>query len=210
MLLYWVLLPTVWLLSRLIWRFEIIGRENLRAVRDGRPYVITPNHISNLDPVFVALTVFDWRRLRILAKEELFRNPLAGWFLHCMGAVAIERGKGDTSTLDRITDECRRGRGVLIFPEGTRTKTGSLGMLKSGAFVIASASGADVLPCRIIYGTKDGRMHLFCKVRICFGPAIPAAELQITDPKRKVAALRTMKNRLKADLETLLEENAFH
>lgn len=210
MLLYWVLLPTIWLLSRLIWRFEIIGRENLRAVRDGRPYVITPNHISNLDPVFVALTVFDWRRLRILAKEELFRNPLAGWFLHCMGAVAIERGKGDTSTLDRITDECRRGRGVLIFPEGTRTKTGSLGMLKSGAFVIASASGADVLPCRIIYGTKDGRMHLFCKVRICFGPAIPAAELQITDPKRKVAALRTMKNRLKADLETLLEENAFH
>lgn len=210
MLLYWVLLPTIWLLSRLIWRFEIIGRENLRAVRDGRPYVITPNHISNLDPVFVALTVFDWRRLRILAKEELFRNPLAGWFLHCMGAVAIERGKGDTSTLDRITDECRRGRGVLIFPEGTRTKTGSLGMLKSGAFVIASAAGADVLPCRIIYGTKDGRMHLFCKVRICFGPAIPAAELQITDPKRKVAALRTMKNRLKADLETLLEENAFH
>lgn len=210
MLLYWVLLPTVWLLSRLIWRFEIIGRENLRAVRDGRPYVITPNHISNLDPVFVALTVFDWRRLRILAKEELFRNPLAGWFLHCMGAVAIERGKGDTSTLDRITDECRRGRGVLIFPEGTRTKTGSLGMLKSGAFVIASAAGADVLPCRIIYGTKDGRMHLFCKVRICFGPAIPAAELQITDPKRKVAALRTMKNRLKTDLETLLEENAFH
>lgn len=210
MLLYWVLLPTIWLLSRLIWRFEIIGRENLRAVRDGRPYVITPNHISNLDPVFVALTVFDWRRLRILAKEELFRNPLAGWFLHCMGAVAIERGKGDTSTLDRITDECRRGRGVLIFPEGTRTKTGSLGMLKSGAFVIASAAGADVLPCRIIYGTKDGRMHLFCKVRICFGPAIPAAELQITDPKHKVAALRTMKNRLKADLETLLEENAFH
>lgn len=210
MLLYWVLLPTIWLLSRLIWRFEIIGRENLRAVRDGRPYVITPNHISNLDPVFVALTVFDWRRLRILAKEELFRNPLAGWFLHCMGAVAIERGKGDTSTLDRITDECRRGRGVLIFPEGTRTKTGSLGMLKSGAFVIASAAGADVLPCRIIYGTKDGRMHLFCKVRICFGPAIPAAELQITDPKHKVAALRTMKNRLKTDLETLLEENAFH
>lgn len=209
MLLYWILLPTIWLLSRLLWRFEIIGRENLQAVRDGRPYVIAPNHISNLDPVLIALTVFDWRRLRILAKEELFRNPLAGWFLHCMGAVAIERGKGDTTTLDRVTEECRRGRGVMIFPEGTRTKTGSLGVLKSGAFVIAAAAGADMVPCRIIYGTKDGRLHLFCKVRICFGPAIPAADLQITDPKHKIACLRAMKNHLKTDLEALLEANRF-
>lgn len=209
MLLYWILLPTIWVLSRLIWRFEIIGRENLAAVRDGRPYVIAANHIANLDPVFIALTVFDWKRLRILAKEELFRNPLAGWFLRCMGAVSIERGKGDTSTLDRVTEACRNGRGVLIFPEGTRTKTGNLGVLKSGAFVIAAAAGADMLPCRIIYGTKDGRFRLFCKVRICFGTPIPAAELQITDPKRKIAALRAMKNRLKDDLETLLEENKF-
>ena len=45
----------------------------------------------------------------------------------------------------------------MIFPEGTRTKTGKLGMIKSGAFVIAAAAGADMLPVRIIYGTKDGR-----------------------------------------------------
>lgn len=209
MLLYWILLPLVWVLSRLVCRFEIIGRENLGAVRDGRPFVIAANHISNMDPVFLVLTVFDWRRLYILAKEELFRNPLVGWFLRCMGAVSIERGKGDTSTLDRVTDACRRGRGVLIFPEGTRTRTGSLGMLKSGAFVIAAAAGADMVPCRIIYGTKDGRFRLFCRVRICFGPAIPAAELQISDPKRKIASLRAMKNRLKGELETLLEENRF-
>lgn len=209
MLLYWILLLPAWVLSRLVCRFEIIGREHLTAVRDGRPYVIAANHISNMDPIFVVLTVFDWRRLTILAKEELFRNPLVGWFLRCMGAVSIERGKGDTSTLDRVTEACRRGRGVLIFPEGTRTKTGSLGVLKSGAFVIAAAAGADMLPCRIIYGTKDGRFRFFCKVRICFGPAIPAADLQITDPKHKIAALRTMKNRLKGDLEALLEENKF-
>ena len=67
----------------------------------------------------------------------------------------------------------------MIFPEGTRTKTGKLGMIKSGAFVIAAAAGADMLPVRIIYGTKDGRLHLFCKVRIVFGEAIPAADLQI-------------------------------
>ena len=209
MLLYWILLPIVWVLAHIVWRFEIIGRENLKAVRDGRAYVIAPNHIANLDPVFVAITVFDWKRLRILAKEELFKNPLAGWFLRCMGAVSIERGKGDTVTLEKITNECRNGTGVMIFPEGTRTKTGKLGMLKSGAFVIAASAGADMLPVRIIYGTKDGRMHLFCKIRIVFGPAIPAEELQIKDPTHKVAELRRMKNRLKDELERLLVENAF-
>ena len=50
----------------------------------------------------------------------------------------------------------------MVFPEGTRTKTGKLGMIKSGAFVIAAAARADMLPVRIIYGTKDGKMHQMC------------------------------------------------
>ena len=209
MLLYWILLPIIWVLAHIVFRIQVIGRENLKAVRDGRAYVIAPNHIANLDPVLIAITVFDWKRLRILAKEELFKNPLAGWFLRCMGAISIERGKGDTVTLEKITNECKNGTGVMIFPEGTRTKTGKLGMIKSGAFVIAAAAGADMLPVRIIYGTKDGRLHLFCKVRIVFGEAIPAADLQIKDPSHKIAELRRMKNRLKDELEALLKANAF-
>ena len=105
MLLYWILLPIVWVLAHILFRFEVIGRENLKAVRDGRAYVIAPNHIANLDPVLIAITIFDWKRLRILAKEELFKNPLAGWFLRCMGAVSIERGKGDTTTVEKLTNE---------------------------------------------------------------------------------------------------------
>ena len=207
MLLYWILLPIVWVLAHILFRFEVIGRENLEAVRDGRAYVIAPNHIANLDPVLIAITIFDWKRLRILAKEELFKNPLAGWFLRCMGAVSIERGKGDTTTVEKLTNECKNGTGIMIFPEGTRTKTGKLGVIKSGAFVIAAAAGADMLPVRIIYGTKDGRLHLFCKVRIVFGEPIPAADLQIRDQSHKMAELRRMKNRLRDELEQLLDLN---
>ena len=152
MLLYWILLPIVWVLAHILFRFEVIGRENLKAVRDGRAYVIAPNHIANLDPVLIAITIFDWKRLRILAKEELFKNPLAGWFLRCMGAVSIERGKGDTTTVEKLTNECKNGTGIMIFPEGTRTKTGKLGVIKSGAFVIAAASGADMLPVDVMDG----------------------------------------------------------
>ena len=117
--------------------------------------------------------------------------------------------KGDTVTLEKITNECKNGTGVMIFPEGTRTKTGKLGMIKSGAFVIAAAAGADMLPVRIIYGSKDGRIHLFCKIRIVFGTPIPAEELQIKDQSHKMAELRRMKNRLRDELEQLLADNAF-
>ena len=55
------------------------------------------------------------------------------------------------------------------------------------------------MPVRIIYGTKDGRLHLFCKVRIVFGEPIPAADLQIRDQSHKMAELRRMKNRLRDD-----------
>ena len=126
-----------------------------------------------------------------------------------MGAVSIERGKGDTTTVEKLTNECKNGTGIMIFPEGTRTKTGKLGVIKSGAFVIAAAAGADMLPVRIIYGTKDGRLHLFCKVRIVFGEPIPAAALQIRDQSHKMAELRRMKNRLRDELEQLLADNAF-
>ena len=66
-----------------------------------------------------------------------------------------------------------------------------------------------MLPCRIIYNTKDGKLHLFCRVRVVFGPAIPASELQITDAGHKVTALRHMKRRLKTALEDLLETYEF-
>lgn len=204
MLLYWIILPIVWVLARILWRIEVVGLEHYKAVHDGRALVIACNHIANLDPVFIAVAVTDWSRMIILAKEELFKNPLIGWFLRCMGAVAIDRGKGDTTTLEQVTGGCRKGRTVLIFPEGTRTKNGKLGNLKSGAFVIAGAAGADMLPCRIIYDTKAGRLHLFCRIRIVFGPAIPADELQIADATHKVTALRHMKNRLRTSLEALL------
>ena len=77
MLLYWILLPIVWVLAHILWRFEVIGREHLKSVQDDRPYVIAANHIANLDPVFILIEVFSWRRLHIPAKEELFKNPLA-------------------------------------------------------------------------------------------------------------------------------------
>ena len=99
MILYYIVLPIVWVLIHLLWRIEVIGLD--RVPRD-RPVVLAPNHISDLDPVFVLGMIFDFHRYRILAKKELFQNPVIGWFLGCLGAVPIDRGAGDTG--DRSTE----------------------------------------------------------------------------------------------------------
>ena len=100
------------------------------------------------------------------------------------------------------------GRGLLVFPEGTRSKDGQLGTVKSGAFVVASAAGVDMVPCRILYDTPDGKMHVFCRARVCFGKPIPAAELAMGE-KRDMAKLRENKQRLIAAWTALYEENRF-
>lgn len=206
MLLYWILLPIVWPLLHILWRIEVVGKENIPR---GRAHVITSNHLSDLDPVYILEAVFSWKRYTILAKQELFKNPLIGWFLSCMGAVPIDRGKGDMDTVNKVTDECKNGTSILIFPEGTRSKTGELLTLKSGAFLIAGNADADMVPCRIIYDTPDKRMHMFCRIRICFGTPIPAEEMKVEDPRRSVPKLRALRTRLKTELERLYEENHF-
>lgn len=77
MLLYWILLPIVWPLLHILWRIEVVGKENIPR---GRAHVITSNHLSDLDPVYILEAVFSWKRYTILAKQELFKNPLIGWF----------------------------------------------------------------------------------------------------------------------------------
>ena len=206
MVLYWIILPIVWVLIHILWRIEVV---RLDKVPPDRAIVLAPNHISDLDPVFVLGMILDFSRYRILAKKELFKNPFIGWFLGCLGAVPIDRGKGDTETIDRVIAECKQGTKVLVFPEGTRSKDGRLGKMKSGAFVIAAKAGADILPCRIIYDTPDARMHLFCRIRICFGELIPAGEAKPDDPRHEVRQLRALRTQVTAQLEELYAQHHF-
>lgn len=199
---YWIIMPAAWFVWHLAFRIRVIGRENL--IRD-RGFVLCPNHISAIDPVFVVTARFWGRPMAILAKEELFHiNRLLTWMWRNVGLVCVRRGKGDSAMLEGVVDAVRGGRGVLIFPEGTRTKDGNLGKLKSGAFVIAAEAGVDMVPCRIIY--KGGRMRVFGRCTIVFGKPIPAGKLALGEP-RSAKRLRECKDLLRAELEKLLEEN---
>ncbi len=199
---YWIVMPLAWLFWHLGFRIRVIGRENLIK---GRGFVLASNHISAIDAVFIIISRFFGAPMVILAKDELFgKNKFLDWFFIHVGMVCVHRGKGDTAVLDDTVREVKKGRGTLVFPEGTRSRDGNLGRLKSGVFVIADAAKADIIPCRVIY--KGGKMRLFGTCTVVFGKPIPAAELTL-GAHRSAARLRECKQRLTDELEKLLEEN---
>ena len=195
MVLYYILLPLAWLVFHIGFRVRTEGRENLKKVQT-RGYILAPNHISAIDPVFVIITRFWGRRMIVFAKKELFEiNAFLSWFFRCAGAMCVRGTKEEAAVIDETVTRCRNGESLLIFPEGTREKDGTFLQPKSGLFVIAAAAAVDVVPVRIHYETPDGKMKLFCKVRVVYGEPMPAARFAM-ESRRDMKKLRANKQAL--------------
>ncbi len=195
MVLYYILLPLAWLVFHIGFRVECVGRENLKKVQTGG-CVLAPNHVSAIDPVFVVITRFWGKRMVVFAKKELFEiNALLTWFFRCMGALCVRGTRDELETIDKTVEVCKNGGTLLIFPEGTREKEGKLLPPKSGLFVIAAQAAVDVVPVRILYDTPDGKMRLFCKVKVIYGEPMPAAQFAM-ESRRDLKTLRANKQAL--------------
>ena len=195
MVLYYILVPLAWIVFHIGFRVECVGRENLKKVQT-RGCILAPNHISAIDPVFVVITRFWGRRMVVFAKKELFEiNALLSWFFRCCGALCVRGTKEEVTAIGETVKQCQNGGTLLIFPEGTREKDGVLLQPKSGLFVIAAEAGVDVVPVRIYYDTPDGKMKLFCKVRVVYGEPMPAAQFAM-ESRRDVKKLRANKQAL--------------
>ena len=195
MVLYYILLPLAWLVFHIGFRVECVGRENLKKVQTGG-CILAPNHVSAIDPVFVVITRFWGKRMVVFAKKELFEiNALLTWFFRCMGALCVRGTRDELETIDKTVEVCKNGGTLLIFPEGTREKEGKLLPPKSGLFVIAAQAAVDVVPVRILYDTPDGKMRLFCKVKVVYGEPMPAAQFAM-ESRRDLKTLRANKQAL--------------
>lgn len=195
MVLYYILLPLAWIVFHVGFRVRTEGRENLKKVQT-RGYILAPNHISAIDPVFVIITRFWGRRMIVFAKKELFEiNAFLSWFFRCAGALCVRGTKDEVAVIDETVARCQNGESLLIFPEGTREKDGTFLQPKSGLFVIAAAAAVDVVPVRIHYETPDGKMKLFCKVRVVYGEPMPAAQFAM-ESRRDMKKLRANKQAL--------------
>lgn len=195
MVLYYILLPLAWLVFHIGFRVECVGRENLKKVQTGG-CILAPNHVSAIDPVFVVITRFWGKRMVVFAKKELFEiNALLTWFFRCMGALCVRGTRDELETIDKTVEVCKNGGTLLIFPEGTREKEGKLLPPKSGLFVIAAQAAVDVVPVRILYDTPDGKMRLFCKVKVIYGEPMRAAQFAM-ESRRDLKTLRANKQAL--------------
>ena len=120
---------------------KVEGRENLPS----GSYVIASNHRSYADPPLIAITS-GCSKFSFVAKAELFRNPFFGWLIRKLGAFPVSRGNGDLSVIDDSVSKIKDGRRLVIFPEGTRSKTGKVGKGKTGVALIAARAGVPVVP----------------------------------------------------------------
>ncbi len=179
--------------------YRFVHRDKLPK-KDGT-YIVCCNHISMVDPVFLFLAC----RFPIffMAKEELFRNRLFGWFLKtCFGVFPVSRGKGDTTAITTALSVLENGHALGIFPEGTRSKDGTLGNAKSGTALVAAKAKAPIVPCAVF--TKDGKVRLFHKTTVVFGDTLSLEELHLDSEKPDI---RFASRKIMTVIGDLIEEN---
>jgi 1-acyl-sn-glycerol-3-phosphate acyltransferase len=140
--------------AMLIWfRLQRSGREHAR-ISGG--LIVASNHRSFLDP-FVIGALLPWRRrIQFVAKVELFEKAWIGWLLSRLGAFPIRRGQSDETAMETARLIIERGGTVIMFPEGTRHRTGSLGRPRRGVGRLALETGAPVLPVAV-QGSEEVR-----------------------------------------------------
>ncbi len=207
-MLYPIIVTGAWVIFHIFFRIQVIGKENLKKI-ESAGFILAPTHISAIDPVFVVIARFWGKRMVVFGKKELFEiNLFVTWFLKQCGCVMVRGTKDEMETLNNTIEECKKGRGLLLFPEGTREKEGKMLPPKSGLFVVAAGAATDVIPCRVLYDTPDGRMKLFCRVRVIFGDPMPAAQFAM-ESRRDVKKLRANKQALTAAWQELGEKYGF-
>jgi len=176
-------------------RVRVIGAENIQI---GRAAVYASNHSSNIEPpaVFIALRAL-FPQLRVLYKAELRKLPVLVWVFDAAGFVPIERANRGQSfpAVDAAARALRTGASFLIFPEGTRSRTGELLPFKKGGFIMAIDGGAPVVPVTVSGGRaamrKGSPLIWPVVVTVVFGPAIPTSTLTTDDRDALIARTRT-------------------
>lgn len=167
---YLFLKTLVKLFYGLIYRIEIVGLERLPR---GQALILAPNHIHFADPLIIGAYFPD--HLHLMAKKELFRNPLLAKIISIMGAFPVDREGNDIRAIKQSLKVLKSDQPLLIFPEGTRNTLSGKAHLdgKPGVPVIAIRSKVPVVPVTI-----DSTYKWFSKVRITYHEPVSLAQYE--------------------------------
>ena len=159
--------------------FRVEGLENIPKTG---ALIIAGNHLSNADPPAIGAFAGTVRDSRFMAKKELFAIPLLGWFFRHCGYISVDRKRtiGDFGALEGAIKALGNGESIVMFPEGTRSKTGQPQKPKSGIGFLVYKTGAPVLPVRI-----DGTFGFpwVRKIRVKIGQPFTLQKDSAVEPK---------------------------
>jgi 1-acyl-sn-glycerol-3-phosphate acyltransferase len=141
---------------------HVVGQH---IVPETGPLIIASNHLSGVDVPLIP--AYLKRRVVYMAKEETFTSRW-GWLIRFLGAFPVRRGEADRQSLRAAEEQLKAGRILCIFPEGTRSKTHTLGQAHAGTGMIALRSGAPVLPVAI-WGSEYAFKKFRPRVHVVFG-----------------------------------------
>ena len=146
---YWLSKYVVGALCTIVWRLRVIDAQ--KVPRTG-PVIIASNHIAYCDPP--AIGVSCPRPVSFMAKQELFDIWYLGWLIRLLYSFPIDRSRGDVASMKVALGVLKSGACLGIFPEGTRNKAGAKMPPGLGIALLASWSGAQVVPA-FVSGTAD-------------------------------------------------------
>ncbi len=136
------------LLCRIVYRTYFRGRTlHLDRVPNSGPVLLVANHQSFLDPPIAALSLN--RECGYIARDSLFRNPLIRRLFVYLNAFPVKRGAADVNAVKELLRRLKNGKAVLIFPEATRTRDGSIGRINPNSLAVAKRAGVPIVPTLI-------------------------------------------------------------
>jgi 1-acyl-sn-glycerol-3-phosphate acyltransferase len=193
---------------RTLYRLQVRGREHIPPAGG---LLIVSNHQSHLDPPLIG-TALGRRNMAAIARAGLFRHPLMGLLLRGLGAISLRQEEGDAGAMRAAIAELKKGRVLLIFPEGSRSPDGTIHPFKRGTWLLLSRSGCTVLPTAV-EGAFDawprGRplpRIIGCRCAVAFGEPISFEDLKKLGPDAGLELLAqridTLRLGLRAELRT--------
>jgi len=164
--------------------------------------LVVANHQSYLDPILAAVGMP--RPFHPMARNSLFRFAPFVWLIRSLNAFPVRRGTADLAAVKEALRRLKAGGVVLVFPEGTRTRDGSIGPMHGGPAAIAARAGVPIVPMVI-----DGAFEAWPRtrrlprphwIRVACGRAVSAGDSGAGDTEAVMASVRRQMLDLQAEM----------
>jgi 1-acyl-sn-glycerol-3-phosphate acyltransferase len=153
-------------------RYEVVGREHVPATGG---MIVVSNHLNNADPPMIQRALP--RYVIFMAKKEMIAAPVIGPLFRAWGAFPVRRGEADLGAIRAACRVVQDGAALMMFPEGTRSRSGRLGEGHPGTAIIARRTGATILPVAITGTERIAWPGIFVRPR-----SVPHIKVAIGKP----------------------------